>query len=261
MTALSRLRIGADEGRVEVCEEHGNYQAYCLAGRWSKCPVCASQRVEQRRAALDAALHDAQKAARVLSVGIPRRFEGKGFDDFVVENEAQAVALRFSRSYVERFHEDARATGRNAIFFGGLGTGKTLLASAIAIALARRGDDVLFIRALNALRRVKATWRVDAVESDQQAIDAMVKPDLLILDEVGVQFGSETEILVLYDVLNGRYEACRPTLLTSNLVLPEIKNYLGARVFDRLREGGGETVAFDWESWRGRVGTNEKYID
>lgn len=85
-------------------------------------------------------------------------------------------------------------------------------------------------------------------------------PDLLILDEVGVQFGSDTERLLLFDILNERYERRRPTILMSNLalddaeeggrVVPGIKSYLGERVFDRLREDGGQSVVFDWPSHR-----------
>ena len=77
--------------------------------------------------------------------------------------------------------------------------------------------------------------------------------DLLILDEVGVQFGSDTEKLILFDVLNERYEKRRPTLVLSNLSLPDVEQYLGERIFDRLREDGGEAVVFDWESHRGNV--------
>jgi DNA replication protein DnaC len=81
----------------------------------------------------------------------------------------------------------------------------------------------------------------------------MVFPDLLILDEVGVQFGSDTEKLLLFDVLNERYEQRKPTLLLSNLALDGVKAFLGERIYDRLREDGAEAVVFDWDSWRGRI--------
>jgi DNA replication protein DnaC len=80
----------------------------------------------------------------------------------------------------------------------------------------------------------------------------MTDMDLLILDEIGVQFGSETERNLLFDVLNERYEDCKPTLLLSNLPKQDVAKYLGERVMDRLREDGGRVVVFDWESHRGR---------
>ena len=56
---------------------------------------------------------------------------------------------------------------------------------------------------------------------------------------------------MMFDILNERYENRLPTLLLSNLTAGEVKNFLGERVFDRLREDGGECVVFDWSSHRG----------
>jgi DNA replication protein DnaC len=67
---------------------------------------------------------------------------------------------------------------------------------------------------------------------------------------VGVQFGSDTEKLMLFDILNERYERRRPTILMSNLPRDEVSAYLGERVFDRLREDGGQFISFTWESYR-----------
>ena len=53
--------------------------------------------------------------------------------------------------------------------------------------------------------------------------------------------------------MNGRYEQMRPTIVLSNLVRDELSAYLGARVLDRLTEGGGVVVAFDWDSYRPHV--------
>ena len=55
------------------------------------------------------------------------------------------------------------------------------------------------------------------------------------------------------DVLNERYEKRKPCLLLSNLAIDDVKAYLGERIFDRLREDGGEAVAFDWASHRGKA--------
>ena len=105
---------------------------------------------------------------------------------------------------------------------------------------------VMFTTVMRAIRRVKDTWSRDSRESESEAIAALVFPDLLILDEVGVQFGSDTEKLILFDVLNERYEKRKPTLLLSNLPAEEVREYLGKRVCDRLSEDGGEVVVFDW---------------
>jgi DNA replication protein DnaC len=76
---------------------------------------------------------------------------------------------------------------------------------------------------------------------------------LLILDEVGVQFGSETEKQILFSLLNGRYKAMLPTLLISNLTRDELAVCIGTRNLDRLQEGAGTFISFDWDSYRPKV--------
>ena len=75
---------------------------------------------------------------------------------------------------------------------------------------------------------------------------------MLILDEVGVQFGSETEENLLFDIINTRYEDRKPTILISNLDGAGVKKYLGERAFDRIREDGGKLIPFTWSSYRGK---------
>jgi DNA replication protein DnaC len=102
----------------------------------------------------------------------------------------------------------------------------------------------------SAIRSVKDTWSKGSEKSETQAIEHLAYPDLLILDEVGVQFGSDFEKQILFDVLNDRYEKRKPCLLLSNIAPGELSGYLGERVADRLREDGGKLIAFDWDSHR-----------
>jgi len=134
------------------------------------------------------------------------------------------------------------------------GTGKTHLAVGIGLQIMERNNrTVLFTTVMRAVRRVKDTWGKSGSETETKAIAALAFPDFLILDEVGLQFNSDTERLILFDVLNDRYEKRRPTLLMSNLPVGEVGEYLGERIMDRLREDGGEFIPFDWESHRGET--------
>lgn len=145
-----------------------------------------------------------------------------------------------------------RKAGACLIFCGDIGTGKTHLSIGIAHAVLEQGGQAVFTSVRGAVAAVKATWEHGAEKTEPQVLRELVSPDLLILDEVGVQFGSDTEKLIMFDIINGRYEARRPTIIISNLALGELEKFLGARAVDRLREGGGKVVVFDWESYRGR---------
>lgn len=246
-----------EEPRQQVCETHGAFESINFIGRiWSKCPGCSADAAAKEKAEQEAKEHQARKAAWELRLGescIPPRFTDRTLNNFVASTPQQQHALAFATAYADGF-SDVIKTGRSAMFVGNVGTGKTHLAAGIALRLMRRdGRPVLFTTVMRAVRSVKDTWSRGADKTEAQAVAALVFPDLLILDEVGVQFGSEAEKLILFDVLNERYEKRKPTLLLSNFDVEGVKAYLGERIFDRLREDGGEAVAFEWESHRGKA--------
>ncbi|WKL14237.1 ATP-binding protein [Comamonas testosteroni] len=245
------------EPRQQVCETHGAFESINFIGRiWSKCPGCTADAAAKEKAEQEAREHQARKSAWEQRLGescIPPRFTDRTLNNFVATTPEQEHALAFATAYADGFAEVIK-TGRSALFVGNVGTGKTHLAAGIALRLMRRdGRPVLFTTVMRAVRSVKDTWSRGADKTEAQAVAALVFPDLLILDEVGVQFGSEAEKLILFDVLNERYEKRRPTLLLSNFDVEGVKAYLGDRIFDRLREDGGEAIPFDWESHRGKV--------
>ncbi|MDN8030315.1 ATP-binding protein [Burkholderia multivorans] len=256
MKSLSDLLPSSEpETQAAICEEHGDYESRHVFGRiWTKCPTCAADaREKQRREdeARDRAKRVMAWQSKIGGAGIPERFLDRRLGTFVARSDDQRRALAFAQDYADTFDE-VLATGRCALFIGRPGTGKTHLAVGVGMQIMESGYTALFQTVMRAVRRVKDTWRRDSQESETAAIAAMVFPDLLILDEVGVQFSSDAERLILFDILNERYEKRKPTLFLSNLTTDEVKACLGERVFDRLREDGGEVVPFGWESHRGK---------
>lgn len=259
MQAAAELAAKAiTQTRQAHCPTHGDFESRNFFGRiWSRCPVCEQAEVDARKKAEDDIKRAAEQAAWEASLDdscIPERFLDRTLRNFKATTPEQAHALAFATAYADDF-DAVMKTGRCAMFVGLPGTGKTHLAAGIGLRLMHRDKRrVLFTTVMRAVRSIKDTWSKSSEISETQAVAALVRPDLLILDEVGVQFGSDTEKLMLFDVLNERYEKRKPTLLISNLGLEDVKAYLGERIFDRLREDGGEAVAFGWESYRGRAG-------
>ena len=238
------------------CPDHGEFTSRNFLGTvWSKCPACNQAAADKEAAEKQAAdrQNELQRwQLRIGGAGIPERFQSRGLDNFDATTPGQQHALDFARSFAASFDAKERK-GLSAIFVGRPGTGKTHIAVGIGMHLLRQNRPVLFTTVMRAIRRVKDTWAKGSEESESQAIAALVYPELLILDEVGVQFGSEFEKNILFDVLNERYEKRRSTLLMSNLSLEEVKGYLGERIFDRMREDGGRYIPFEWGSHRGKA--------
>lgn len=242
------------------CESHGPYESKNYMGNiWSHCPKCAkeeSDKQEEIEREQEAAEVKRRWEARVKQASIPKRFADRAFDSYSAESAAQKKALQFCVEFVEGF-ESVKESGRSALFCGKPGTGKTHLAASIGIEVMRKHKaTVLFSTVMRTVRRIKATWGKGSQETESQVIDLYTAPDLLILDEVGVQFGSETEENYIFDIINERYEEKRSTIIISNLGVDGIKKYLGDRAFDRLREDGGKLIPFTWASYRGKTKAN-----
>ncbi len=242
--------------KQETCPTHGVFESKKIVffdrEIWSKCGKCS----EEKRIA-DEQKHEEEKRlqaarrwmAQLSDACIPERFIDREITTFNADSEGKKRALDFATRYANDFTEN-RKTGRCAIFCGKPGTGKTHLSVGVAKEVMKQHYTALFITVFRAIRQVKDSWNKSSNRTEQEVINSLVYPDLLVLDEVGIQFGSETEKLILFDVLNERYEKRKPTLLLSNLEVKEMKAYLGERIFDRLREDHGAVVSFDWESYR-----------
>lgn len=242
------------ETKTEYCEIHGGYESRHVFGSvWSKCPACAEARNERDRAEAERKEAEAKQQRwlrRVSDAGIPERFVGRSLDNYRATTAGQRDALAFAAEYAASL-ADVFATGRSALFIGRPGTGKTHLAVAIALQALQAGHTAGFCTVMSAMRRIKSTWGKGADESEDHVVELLAGTDLMVLDEVGVQFGSDFEKTVMFEVLNERYNRRNPTILISNLDVAGVRAHLGERVYDRLREDGGRVVVFDWESYRG----------
>jgi len=131
-----------------------------------------------------------------------------------------------------------------------IATHNTHLACAIATEVIGQGASARFIAVIDALRLVKRSYDRTSSGTEDDAIAELVKPRLLILDEVGADYGTEHSKTILFDIINKRYENIKPTIVLTNLDAAALREYFGERIVDRLREGGGKLVTFTWVSHR-----------
>ena len=239
------------EDLKEVCPKHGTplkIETVEALGRTirlpASCPQCQEivmeterQQEEKRQEAL---FRTAQRDA-----GIPLRYQQACLGPFPVVAPGQENVLAGAKDFVEMAWRDS--TG--LILIGRVGSGKTHVACAILNALLRTGKKGLFLTIVQAIRRIKETYGKDSEKTEQEALRGLLAPDILILDEVGVQRGTDTEHQILLEIVNERYNRMKPTILMSNLTMPEFTALVGERVVDRFREGG-RVLVFDWPSLR-----------
>lgn len=240
------------------CEQHGDYesQRYTLfaGGRehWTKCPTCSDEQAAAERAReqqREAAQQAQRYQDRLDRAGIPQRFRSRTFDAFVADTEPKQRALAIARLYANEF-DQRYDQGANLIFSGQPGTGKSHLGLAIAQRVMER-YSAIYVTARELVMRLRATWRDDSPVSEIEMQRTFSRCGLLVIDEIGVQFGTDAERTQLFGVIDERYREELPSILLTNLDVDGFKQFVGQRAYDRLRECG-MWVAFDWESYRGK---------
>jgi DNA replication protein DnaC len=139
----------------------------------------------------------------------------------------------------------------NVVFLGGVGLGKTHLATALGYHACLKGHSVLFCSAVDAINNLAAAQTAGRLKQEQRKY---YKPALVILDELGYLPIDKTGADLLFQIISHRYEQ-GSLIITTNRAYkdwPEIFNNdstLTSALLDRLLHHT-ETVVIQGKSYR-----------
>ncbi|TCL06865.1 ATP-binding protein [Sodalis ligni] len=170
------------------------------------------------------------------------------FANYTVECEGQGRALDAARTYATEFGK----THGGFIFSGSVGTGKNHLATAIAKYLIKRNKTAMIITVSELLTNFRATFDKGSAVKESALMKDICGLDLLVLDEVGLQKGSEWEINLLTQIVDRRQLQLKPTGMLTNCTEAELMSILRERIMDR-QLSGGVWVEFNWPSQRSKT--------
>jgi DNA replication protein DnaC len=118
------------------------------------------------------------------------------------------------------------------VFEGVNGCGKTHLAAAIANEHIKAGKPVLFVVVPDFLDHLRYTFSPESKVSYDQLFEEVKNTPLLILDDFGEQTATPWAQEKLYQVINYRYNARLPTVITTCSSLDEFENRISSRLVD-----------------------------
>ena len=115
---------------------------------------------------------------------------------------------------------------------GGYGCGKTHLAAAIANATLDMGLPVIFVTVPDLLDYLRAAYAPASLTSYDQRFEEVRSAPLLILDDLGTEHATSWALEKLFQLLNYRYMADLPTVITTNRDLEDMEPRLRSRLGD-----------------------------
>ena len=192
-----------------------------------KCEIEKREREENERRMFEFR----KKVKEYRRIGFPEsEMANWTFENADGSNEKIMNAMK---NYVANFDE-FRKQGKGLLLFGTVGTGKTYAAACVANALIDKGYPVLVTNFARIANTVSGMF-----EGKQEYYDSLNRFPLLVIDDLSAERKTEYMQEIVFNVIDSRYRAGLPLIITTNLTNEEIKRpseLAYQRTFSRLLE-------------------------
>ena len=166
--------------------------------------------------------------------GLESVAETNTIDNFNIEEQWQKT---FKEIAIEYLKEDWKSKW---FFMGGqIGSGKTMICSAITIEILKKGVSGLYIRWQDEIKKLRALKFKD--EELHEAVERLLKPQILYIDDLFKTHGkvSDDDFDITNNIINLRYASRKTTIISSELSFPKLKEIddsFASRIFERATQ-------------------------
>ena len=199
-----------------------------------RTPMCLCKCEVEKREREEAERKRIEFQARVKEmrrVGFPEA-EMQNWN-FANDDGESGQIITVAKNYVENF-DKMLEDGKGLLLFGGVGNGKTFASACIANALIDKGYPCMMTNFARIANTVQGMF-----EGRQDYYDSFNRFPLLVIDDLSAERKTEYMQEIVFNVIDSRYRAGLPIIVTSNLTADEIKNPADIsyqRIFSRLLE-------------------------
>ena len=192
----------------------------------------------------------------IKSSGMGRLIEEQSFDNFDLsaydhdENVRRkmenvlATAKEFSYNFGKKYK------GRNLLFMGTTGTGKTHISTSIAKVLLEGGYYVLYDSSQNIVSAFENDRFRSGYGQCEPTADKYLECDLLIIDDLGTEFVNQFTISCLYNLFNTRRNRGLSTIVSTNLAPAELASKYEDRIYSRIVGTDYSVLFFEGKDFR-----------
>ena len=245
MARIETLTIMGVERQITISEEsHNADNKHCTYLDNGFCTVCDCDKceggylIEEAREARRQGLltfsprecdcvQRARNRKRLSDSGLESLINRCTFDSFCVDFEWQSVVMGKAIEYLQNICD------MSFFISGQSGCGKTHICTAICNEIMIRGGRLKYLQWTKDSTRLKQQL-VNEPEQYRKAIDELIRIPYLYLDDLFKQDVTNADIRLAYEIINGRYNASLPVIVSSERSLDYIR---------QLRNGDGEAIA------------------
>ena len=200
----------------------------------TRTPMCLCKCETERRDREEA---EHKRRQRMLETEKMRRI---GFQEadmqnwtFANDDKKNPKTSTIAKNYADNF-ETMKERKKGLLFYGSVGTGKSYHAACIVNALIDKGYPAMMTNFSRLVNTISGMF-----EGKQQYIDGLNKFDLLVIDDLSAERDTEFMNEIIFTIIDSRYRAGLPIIITTNLTSDELKNPADVRkqrIYSRLLE-------------------------
>lgn len=222
-----------DDGLIYCAKCHTPVQCrVTLAGKERIMPCICQCQKEERERQEQRIKEEAQLlyVQRLKAAGIQERH----LQEWTFAEATDTPSIQMAKRYVANWKQ-AKVENLGLLLWGDVGTGKSFLAACIANALLESGVPVLMTNFSKILNQMGAMY----TDERYRYIASFNRFSLLIIDDLGIERNTEYALEQVYAIVDERYKAGLPLIITTNLTISQLRNPedVGhARIYSRVLE-------------------------
>ncbi len=167
-------------------------------------------------------------------------FQHFSYEYYSTEKKGDIPSAREQISYIvsvcqDFIHNFDKIPGRNLLFHGNTGVGKTFLTNCIAKDLLDAGHTVLYLTAFQFSETIsKHTFDKNILDKQNDLFSHLFDSELLILDDLGTELNNAFITSQLFVCINERLLRGKSTIISTNLSFAQLSKAYSERIFSRI---------------------------
>lgn len=153
------------------------------------------------------------------------------FKKSVFDCAKDTPVIQLVKQYAKKFTE--RPCELGIYIFGDVGCGKTFATACLANELMKNGFTVLATKLSSYISKIRGG---DWDRTENELLEYVKKVDILIIDDVGTENTSDFTKEKVFNLIDSRYRAQKPIIITTNLDIASLGKHYDLRIADRIRE-------------------------